>query len=186
MKAYKLTDEKGKTKNDTQWGINVTHSASGEGKKLCTNGWIHFYVNPLIAVIMNPAHAGFVNPILWECETSGEELHGALKAGCKTLTTIKEIDLPVIAINSKIAFGILCAKRMYSDLEWNTWADNWLAGKDRTAAAAYAAAAAAGGANAAAGAAGGAAYAAYAAAYNRKMLTVSDFIEIANQAMLVE
>ena len=169
MKAYKLTDEKGQTKNKTQWGINVTHSASGKGKELCTNGWIHFYVNPLIAVLMNPAHAGFVNPILWECETSGEELHEALKSGCKTLTTIKEIDLPVIAINSKIAFGILCAKKVCSDLEWNTWADNWLAGKDRTAAAAYAAAAYA------------AAYAADASAASKgKEL---DFISIALKAM---
>jgi hypothetical protein len=133
MKCYKLTDEDGQTKNNTQWGENISHTAKGEsGLPLCSDGWIHFYTNPLLAVFMNPVHANFKSPRLWEAETSGEELHGPLKSGCKTLTTIKEIPLPEVSITQKIAFGILCAKEVDKDETWNKWADKWLSGENRT------------------------------------------------------
>ena len=212
MKAYKLTNENGQTKNQTQWGPNVSHSAKGEpGQSLCSDGWMHFYTNPLIAVLMNPIHAEFKSPKLWECETSGEELHEALKSGCKTLTTIEEIPLPEITLNQKIAFGILCAKEVCTDEAWNQWADRWLNGEDRTKEsaaasdaaainasahdlgnAAYAAAGAANNARAAAAAydaaidvSNAAANASYAAAYAYAAAAAANinFIEIAEQAM---
>lgn len=132
MKAYKLTDKDRKTKNETQWGVGVSHTARGKGKKLCTNGWIHFYTNPLIAALMNSAHAGFSSPILWECKTSGKHLHEPLKSGCKTLTTIKKIPLPKFTATRRIVFGILCAKEVNTTPSWNKWADDWLNGVDRS------------------------------------------------------
>ena len=39
-KLYKLTDSRGKTWGDTQWGPGVSHSGTGEGE-LCGSGWIH-------------------------------------------------------------------------------------------------------------------------------------------------
>jgi hypothetical protein len=145
---------------------------------LCSDSWIHFYTNPIIAILMNPAHANFLTPRLWECETSGAELHEAFKSGCKTLTTIKEIPVPEMTEVQRIAFEILCAKEIYHNEKWNSWADKWLSGEDRsnesaitaravsaTAAAAEAASAtwAAWAAWAAANAAHGAAYAAWTA-----------------------
>jgi len=198
MKAYKLTDQNGKTKNNTQWGPNITHSSTGNDKSLCSNGWIHFYKDPLIAVLMNPSHADFKSPKLWECETDGEHLHEELKSGCKTLTTIKEIPVPEISLTQKIAFGILCVKEIFNDEKWNLWADKWLSGEDRSersaniaayAAAVYAADAAAYAADAAAYAAVAAVTAAYtadavhvavdAAYHNIKI----NFIELANKAL---
>ena len=132
MKAYKLTDENNRSRNATKWGENVSVTATGGGKKLCSNGWIHFYTNPLIAVLLNPIHANFESPRLWECETSGEHIHEPLKSGCKTLTTIKEIPLPAITDTQKIAFTILCAKEVCKNEAWNLWADKWISGKDRT------------------------------------------------------
>ena len=133
MKCYKLTDENGQTQNNTQWGENVSHSASGEsGQPLCSKGWIHFYTNPFLAVLMNPSHAFFTSPRLWEAESSGEELHEPLKSGSKTLTTLKEIPLPEISFSQRIAFGILCGKEVCKNKEWNAWADKWLSGEDRT------------------------------------------------------
>ena len=72
MKVYKLTDKDGKTYCNTQWGPNVSHSANGKSGELCSSGWIHFYTNPLIAVLMNRIHANFTSPRLWEAEASGE------------------------------------------------------------------------------------------------------------------
>ena len=140
MKAYKLTDEHGQTNDNTQWGPNVSHTATGDGKYLCSNGWIHFYTHPLLAVLMNPAHANFSKPRLWEAESSGEELHEQLKSGSKTLTTVRELPLPEVSKTQRIAFGILCAKEVCKHKAWNAWADKWLSGEDRTKASACAAA----------------------------------------------
>jgi hypothetical protein len=132
MKAYKLTDSSGCSKSNTQWGENITHTATGTGTRLCSNGFLHFYTHPLIAVLMNPVHANFENPILWECETSGTTIHEPLKSGCKTLTTIKQIPLPTVTMTQRIAFGILCAKEVCRDTKWLEWAEKWLSGEDRT------------------------------------------------------
>ena len=138
MKAYKLTDENNRTHNNTQWGENVTHEAMGNGKKLCTDGWIHFYEDPLVAMMMNPIHASFDNPHLWEAEAEGEVLREATKSGCKKLTTLKQIPLPEITLTQRVAFGILCALEVCEDESFRGWAKKWLSGKDRSACAAYA------------------------------------------------
>ena len=204
MKAYKLTDKNGITKDNTQWGPYITHTASGKNRNLCSDGWIHFYKDPVLAVLLNPIHANFSNPKLWECETSGEELHDPLKSGCKTLTTIKEIPLPNVTDIQMVAFAILCAKEVYKKSDWNTWADKWLSGEDRTHAAAYTAYAATSAASAvsaaihaAASAAASAAYAAtsytyaadyaasaaYTATYASSAVSTINFIELAHKAL---
>lgn len=142
MKLYKLTDGDGKTRNDTQWGPGVSHSGTGEGG-LCGPGWIHAYEHPLIAVLLNPIHADFKSPRLWEAEGEVGLRDGQLKCGCKTLTTIREIPLPEITTEMRVRFAILCAKDVCACSAWNAWADKWLSGKDRSAAAAARAAMAA-------------------------------------------
>ena len=169
MKCYKLTDNNGKTRKNTQWGENVSHTATGTDPDLCSDGWIHFYMDPRIAVVMNPAHANFKSPILWEVEYSGKVVHEPLKSGAKTLTTIRRIPLPEISLNQKIAFAIYCAKEVYEDEKWNLWADKWLSGEDRTQRSAYSAA--------------DAAY--YASAASKKALNI-DFIQLLDKAMLIK
>lgn len=143
---YKLTDENGQTgqahNNNTQWGENVTHTTSGEGE-LCTSGWIHVYDDPILAVILNPIHTNFESPRLWECECTGamKEDRG-LKFGVSSCTTLKEIPLPEITINQKIAFEILCSLEVYKSKSFEQWANNWLTGADRSARVTEAAAAA--------------------------------------------
>jgi len=144
---YKLTDGDGKTRNGTRWGPGVSHSGTGEGG-LCGPGWIHAYEHPLIAVLLNPIHADFKSPRLWEAEGKIAIRDGQLQCGCKTLTTIREIPLPEITTEMWIRFAILCTKEASTAAvgeawkAWNVWADKWLSGEDRSAAAAAAAAAA--------------------------------------------
>ena len=130
--VYKLTDEHNQTKDNTKWGNNVSHTAKGKGKELCSDGWIHYYTHPLLAVLLNPIHANFITTKLWEAEASGKIINEPLKSGCKTLRTIKEIPLPEISRVQRVAFGILCAKEVYDDKAWNSWADKWLSGEDRS------------------------------------------------------
>lgn len=139
MKLYKLTDGEGKTFGGTQWGPGVSHSGTGEGG-LCGPGWIHAYEHPLIAVLMNPIHSNFKNPRLWEAEGEVGLRDGQLKCGCATLTTIREIPLPKITAEMRARFAILCAKDVCACHAWNAWADKWISGEDRSAAAARAAA----------------------------------------------
>ena len=174
MKAYKLTDKNNRTKNDTQWGLNVSHTVTGTNENLCSDGWIHFYTEPLMAVLMNPIHAKFIKPKLWEAEASGEMSHELLKSGCKTLTTIKEIPLPKVSRIQRIAFVILCAKEVCKDEKWNSWADKWLSGEDRSKETAAAAA------NAAAGVAAG--YAAFHAAFHAAYAAANAAYAAANAA----
>lgn len=141
MKAYKLTDENGQTCGGMQWGENVTHAATGDGEELCSDGWIHVYDNPLLAVLLNPIHANFKNPRLLECECSGDTLDDrGLKRGYKTVTAVREIPLPEITIEHRVRFGILCALEVYAEPSFVVWANAWLDGTNRTDAAASAAA----------------------------------------------
>jgi len=139
---YKLTDKNGRTKGETQWGEGVTHSGTGEDG-LCGEGFIHAYEDPLIAVLLNPIHADFKTPRLWEAEGEIALREGQLKCGCVSLTTVREIPLPEVTTEQRVRFAILCAKAVSRDAEWNKWADKWLRGEDRSKAGAARAARAA-------------------------------------------
>jgi len=136
MKLYKLTDRNNKTQagkiNETVWGPNVTHTASGSGTELCTDGVIHAYIDPRLAAILNPIHVNFDQLKLWEAEGEIVAHQGQLIVGVKSLTTIKEIPLPVITDEQKVKFAILCALEVYKEETFVSWANKWLSGEDRT------------------------------------------------------
>ena len=139
MIVYKLTDQNLQTYGSYQWEPGVARETDGNGG-LCGPGWLHYYHDPLLAVLLNPIHADIANPILWEAEAEG--LHRddrGLKGGCTRLTLIRQIDLPQITTEHRIRFAILCAKTVCNDPAWNRWADRWLDGSDRSVAAAEAA-----------------------------------------------
>lgn len=138
MKLYKLTDQMHQTKNCTQWGEEVTHATSGTGS-LCGPGWLHAYLSPELAVLLNPIHADIAGPVLWECEGEVDKNDHDLKVGCTRLTTLHTIPLPAVTVEQRVAFAIYCAKAVYSDLAFVKWADRWLDGSDRSERAAEAA-----------------------------------------------
>ena len=139
MKLYKLTDEKGRTRGGMQWGPGVTHKATGKGTELCSDGWIHAYEHPLIAVLMNPQHANFVNPRLWEAEGEIGVRDGNLKCGAKELTTVREIPMPQLSVEQLVEVAIKVSLHVYTEPAWKTWAESWLVGENRTEQAARAA-----------------------------------------------
>ena len=142
---YKLTRQNDTTSGGTtlEWGTGVSHTATGPGTKLCSPDVIHAYTHPLLAVLLNPIHADYQNPKLWRCEGDVVADDHGLKVGVKTLTTIEEMPLPVVTLEQRVKFAILCAKHVCKDKKWNRWANKWLSGEDRSAAAAEAAEAAA-------------------------------------------
>jgi len=172
MKLYKLTNENGQTHGGCQWGEGITHSRDelleGDGP-LCSGYWYHAYVDPVLAVLMNPAHANFDNPRLWEAEGEPDCIEPD-KVGTKSLTTIREVDLPDVTVEQRVKFGILASMKVFQNKGFMSWAEAWLSGEDRTAHAARHAAAAAAyatdAAYAARAAVDAARHAAYAAAYD--------------------
>ena len=142
MKLYKLTNEKGETRGGMRWGENVTHKAVGLGINLCSDGWIHAYEHPLIAVLMNPAHCNFITPLMWQAEGDVGLRDGPLKCGVKSLTTLSQMAIPAITIEQRVRFAIACAWQSCGK-EWRAWAAGWLMGNDRSVAVAAVAVAAA-------------------------------------------
>ena len=135
MKCYKVTNKRGYTKLQTKWGNGVSHTAKGDGDRLCSNGFIHFYRDPRLAVLMHCQYTSHLeDPILWEAQSSGNQIHRFFKSGAKKLTTIKRIPFPKITKNQRIAIAILCVKTLIGDCDFRftQWADKWLSGEDRT------------------------------------------------------
>lgn len=183
IKVYKLTTQDNKTRkgqyNECTWGPGVTHRAKGGGG-LCSDGCIHAYLSPELAVLLNPIHANIPNPKLWECSVPEiARTDNDLKVGAISLTTDREIPLPAITTRQRVIFGILCAEKVQEEMRhryagnepwkikyrnlivrFNEWATKYKAGD----------------ADAAASAAAYAAYAAsaaYAAAYAARSATAA-------------
>jgi len=115
MRLYKLTDAQGYTRNRTFWDIGVTHEVTGVAK-LCTSTVIHAYTNPLLAALMNPAHANYQNPKCFVVE--GEiTVSDSTKVGCQKLTVIDTFELPQVTTNQRVAFGILSALKEHKGAE---------------------------------------------------------------------
>ena len=134
MIVYKLTDQKMQTYNGFQWKLGKKRTASGEGL-LCDPGWLHAYESPLVAAFMNPIHADFRKPRLFEAEGKIGLRDGQVKCGCTSLTLIREMPLPEISTAARVRAAIYCAWSVCNDPAWRMWALLWLANEDRSAAA---------------------------------------------------
>ena len=144
--VYKLTDKNMQTHNGYQWKIGEKKTASGDGG-LCGPGWLHWYADPLLAVLHNPAHANFdpATMRLFRARAAGKTKHdGQLKSGSEHLALIKEMPLPKISVSARVRYAILCAQAVVKDAcpMWSKWAEDYLAGKPEAQAAEAAEAAA--------------------------------------------
>ena len=135
----KFTDKDGRTKNNTQWGPGVTHEARPGDGDLCTDRWIHWYADPLVAEFMNPIHGEFDDDaILWEIAVDGKTRNDNwLKCGAKSVTTIRSIPRVRMTTTQRVAAAIHLAKMTLEQTgqvvpEWDTWADDWLTSAERT------------------------------------------------------
>lgn len=149
---WKLTDKNYYTRNETKWGEGIEHTASGTGL-LCSAGYLHAYLSPELAVLLNPIHANIYEPVLWEAEGHVVKNDEQLKVGCSRLRTLRIVPLPSCSTEQRVRFGILCARAVCNDPAWMAWAKRWLDGTDRSEGAAEAAEAASAGVSRAAEAA---------------------------------
>lgn len=140
---YKLTDQNWETRGRTKWGPGVTHGPTSGKGELCGPGWIHAYTSIELAMMMNSEHANIKDPVCWEAEGEVGKSDNGLKVGCRTLTTVRIVEPPVVTTEHRVRFAILCAVDVYKEPQFVAWAKSWLSGDDRSERAATAAAAAA-------------------------------------------
>ena len=130
--VYKLTDPDATTYAGLKWEVGVWMETSGEGD-LCGQGWLHAYEHPLLAILHNPMHANIQKPLLWEAQAAGEiKRDRQVKLGATKMRITKRLKNPEITRVQCVCYGILAAKQVCEDPEWNRWADDWLSGKSRT------------------------------------------------------
>ncbi len=117
MKLFKLTDKEGYTRRgqegETKWEEGFTLRLNPcENPRLCTSDVIHFYTNPNLAFLLNPAHANIENPQLWEIE-GDPVVENWDKGGTFSLTTVKKLPKPEWTKRKtrlvQIAFAKLCS-----------------------------------------------------------------------------
>jgi len=135
---YKLTDQNLRTYKGYQWVLGQERTAPGNGP-LCSDGWIHAYTDPLLAVLLNPIHANIEKPRLFRCAGVVGATDCGLKVGCTSLTLVEALPLPTITTEQRVRFAIMCALKVCSQQEFQAWARKWLSGEDRSAKAAAAA-----------------------------------------------
>ena len=129
---YKLTDSKMMTYGGTLWTIGEWKETSGEGD-LCSDGWLHCYCDPLIAVMLNPIHGNINAPKIFAVEVGGEtKAEGQLKEGWTRMRLAQELELPAVTTEQRARFAILCAYEVCEDVGWRRWANAWLSVEDRS------------------------------------------------------
>ena len=139
MIRYKLTDQDCRTHGGFQWEPDVWREATGVGNQQCTDGVLHYYDSPRIAVLLNPGHARIAGPVLWELETDKELGHDGVKGWCKRARITLRLPLPELTTEQRIIFAIRAAMLVCFYPPWVKWAAGWLNGTDRTLESAYAA-----------------------------------------------
>ncbi len=115
---YKLTDKDGYTRryetNQTLWmvGLRQTIDSVYDGyNDLCSPNVFHAYLDPHLALIFNPLHAGFNDNSmrLFKAKGTVVAVDGIEKVGVKSLEPIEELAVSKVCIGlrEEIAFNVL-------------------------------------------------------------------------------
>ncbi len=97
---YKLTTY------NSSWKVGVEKTANEKGE-LCSEYFLYAYTSPILAVMLNPIHENIRNPRIFEALGRVTLSDTGLRVGCTSLTLVKEVPVPVVYVDQRIAFGIL-------------------------------------------------------------------------------
>jgi len=135
--AYKFLTPQMTSYNDFRWEIGKEYIIIEPGNMMCSNDVFHCYNNPLLAEFMLPFHLSGNDYDLYKIEVPEFVNNDGLKFASKSQKILEKVDRPVISREQRVEIAIRVAKLVCKDVEWNTWADKWLSGEDRTESSAY-------------------------------------------------
>ena len=142
IKCWKLTDENCRTHGGRAWVVGEWAEAKPGRLEPCSDTALHGYTHPLLAVLLNPLHGNFAKTRLWEAEFEGKVRCDGLKVWGRKQRILRELPLPVFTKHQWVVFAILATRLVLKPGAlpiWDTWADNYLAGKRQPAEASRAA-----------------------------------------------
>lgn len=127
MIVYKVTDPDLRTYGGCQWELEQWKATDGTGW-LCGPGWLHAYLDALLAALMYRVDVTWMDPRLFQAEGEGQILRsGQLKIGVTRLRLVREIPLPVVTPEQSARWSVRCALVVTRDAEFRAWATRWLA-----------------------------------------------------------
>lgn len=131
-KCYKILRRDMTSYRGCKWALGEWKESDELGP-FCAPGGFHGYEYPLLAALHSPIHGATRNPRLFEAEADGEIAHeGQMQLKAQRMRIVREIPVPKVSMEQRIAYAIYCAKAVYYDPEWDHWADAWLSGEDRS------------------------------------------------------
>jgi hypothetical protein len=133
MKLYKFVTPDFTTRNNTVWSPSITNTANGEGTELCSDGFLHGYSHPLLAVFLRSLHVPGNNTVLIEVESSESAAHDGLIHGTKQQRMIRVVETPTITLDQRVEIAIRLALTLDQPESFRAWAGTWLSGEDRSA-----------------------------------------------------
>jgi hypothetical protein len=151
--AYvKLTDATGRTYGGQRWepGVRVACGDPDAPMMPCSAGVIHCYAGATeaealaLAVLLDPNHgrfgAGARVARVWRFVPEGAVIDRGDKAICRAGCVTEELTAPQPTTEQHVEFGIRATLLVPQPDSYVEWAERWLSGADRSAAAAWQAA----------------------------------------------
>ena len=130
---FKITRQDLTTHNGYLWVPGERRAFPGTGE-LCGPGWCHAYTHPGLALLLNPVHANYSPCRLWQGTGIIGRTDRGLKVGLSECTLLQELEIPLVTIEQRVIFGLLCALQVYSEPSFVTYAVDWIDGTARAAA----------------------------------------------------
>src|SRR3990167_3974379 len=106
QKLIKLTEADMTTYGGFRYEVGQEYRFRGIGP-LCSTGYSHAYLTQPLAELLNPIHAAFKEPRIWDAEGIVTKSEGQLKVGCQCIRLIKELPSLALTTEQQIAFGIM-------------------------------------------------------------------------------
>jgi hypothetical protein len=128
---FLLTDQLNRTPDGRVWQPNITHTAEGSSQGF------HCYATPQLAALLNVANERMRSPRLWELEVHDVAPDtDEFDVISSEATAIDSVPMPTVGAYEFARFAVLCAREAFSGgllgIEFQSWANGWLAGQDRT------------------------------------------------------
>lgn len=130
MRKYILTDPNGYTPSHDHLEpgtfVQADNAKSDEPiVRIITSG----YDSPLLAVLETPVVSDNDNKKLFMLHTGSAAEHSK---GAKTYIEVKEVPVPNVNLQQKVAFAIAAVSALYGNEDFRRWAEHWLSDKDRS------------------------------------------------------
>lgn len=116
MLGYKLTDSDGYSRRnlpgETHWSVGATVAPIGIGVKPCGPGVLHDYEHPLLAILFNPIHAGFINPRMFVLEHDElPQMDETKRWTTHSVRVVNEMEPPKITLEQRVQWAKLVAAK---------------------------------------------------------------------------